>query len=90
MQGVLYNLKNVKPGDTVAVGLDNGTSCTYVIDELVEVKKVSFPTERIWGSTPNAQIRIISCGGPWDGPPLGYRDNLVAMGHMVSSVGGQR
>lgn len=87
-QGALFNLKDIKPGATITVGLDNGTTCTYAVDELVKVSKTSFPTVLVWGSTPGPEIRVISCGGPFIGPPLGYRDNLIAKGHMVSSIGG--
>lgn len=83
-KGVLFGLRNLKPGDTVTVTVDNGASCTYRIDELAEVQKSSFPTEKVWGDTLNARIRIISCGGPWVGLPFGYRDNLIGLGTLVS------
>ncbi len=81
-QGVLYKLKSLKAGDTVTVGLDNGHSCTYRINQLAEVSKTQFPTQTVWGPTPDPQIRIISCGGQFVGPPLYYKDNLVGMGTL--------
>lgn len=83
-RGVLYSLKNLKAGDLVKVGLDNGQSCTYRITNLAQVDKKTFPTDQVWGPTPDAQIRIISCGGPFVGGKLGYADNLVGIGTLVA------
>lgn len=82
-QGVLFNLKNIKAGDTVTIGLNNGQHCTYRINKLAEVKKSDFPTDDIWGPVPDSQIRIVSCGGPYIGAPYYYRDNLIGMGTLV-------
>jgi len=83
-KGVLYSLKNLKAGDLVTVGLDNGKSCTYRITKLAQVDKKAFPTQDIWGPTPDAQIRIISCGGRWIGGQYGYESNLVGIGTLVT------
>ena len=83
-QGVLFNLKNLKPGDTVTIGLDNGRSCTYRISKLAEYRKDQFPTDDVWGPVADSEIRVVSCGGPYIGPPSYYRDNLVGMGTLAS------
>jgi len=83
-RGVLYNLKNLKPGDAVTIGLDNGKSCTYRINKLAQYEKQDAPVQDVWGPTADAQIRVISCGGPYIGPPYYYRDNLNGMGSLVS------
>lgn len=81
--GILARLKDLKSGATVTVGLDNGKSCTYRIDRVAQVSKRSFPTKEIWSPVASGSIRIISCGGPYVGPPDYYRDNLVGMGTLV-------
>jgi hypothetical protein len=83
-KGVLYSLKELKAGDLVKVGLDNGQSCTYRITKLAQVDKKAFPTQDIWGPTPDAQIRIISCGGKFVGGQLGYALNLIGIGTLVN------
>lgn len=82
--GVLVNLAQLKAGATVTIGLSDGKSCTYRINQLAQVSKVAFPTKTIWGKTKDAQIRIVSCGGEYVGAPLYYRDNLVGEGTLVS------
>jgi hypothetical protein len=85
-KGILYHLAELKPGATVTVGLDNGKSCTYRVDRLRAVKKDQFPSQEVWGNTPDAQIRLISCGGPFVGGTTGYRDNIIAEGHLMGST----
>lgn len=86
--GVFYQLKNLKPGAVITVGLDNGTSCTYHTSKLAEYKKQDLAqknaaaAKQIWGPVTSGEIRLISCGGPFVGPPLFYQDNLVGMGTL--------
>lgn len=102
--GVLANLRNLKPGDTVTVGLDNGRSCTYRITKLAEFHKQDLAAagknldfnkidaasnanaamaREMWGPVTQGSIRIDSCGGPYVGPPLFYRDNLSGEGVLA-------
>lgn len=92
--GVLVNLNKIKTGDIVTIGLSDGSSCKYRITELATIKKLAFSdkssdglsqaTQKVWGDTPNAQLRIISCGGKYIGAPLYYESNIVAMATLVS------
>lgn len=88
--GVLANLRDLKPGDTVTVRLDNGRSCTYRITKLAEFDKQGLSSgkdavaaKEMWGPVTQGSIRIDSCGGPYVGPPLFYRDNLSGEGVLT-------
>lgn len=83
-RGVLYNLKSLKAGDTITVGLDNGKSCTYRITKLAQYGKHDVPFDDVWGPTGDAQIRVVSCGGRYVGPPDYYEDNLNGLGSLTS------
>ena len=83
-QGVLVDLKDLKTGDLIIVGLSDGTSCRYRVTQLAEIKKRAFDTPRVWGATPDAELRVISCGGRFIGPPDYYEDNLVGMAVLVT------
>ena len=85
IRGILVDLKNLKPGDLITVGLSDGTHCQYKVTELAQIKKRAFDTPKVWGPTPNAELRIVSCGGPYIGPPDYYRDNLIGMAVLVST-----
>lgn len=96
-KGVLYSLKNLKAGDRVTVGLDNGKTCTYRITRLVQISKdpkneppnaLSWDSaeakDLVWGPKPQSQINLISCGGKFVGGELGYADNIVGIGTLVT------
>lgn len=90
--GVFHDLKDLKDGDTVKVGLDNGRSCTYRISKLASFDKANLAKQdpkqagsdaaQIWGHVPDGEIRVISCGGKFVGAPLFYADNLVGLGTL--------
>lgn len=87
--GVFYQLKNLKPGATITINLDNRKSCTYRTTKLAEYKKQDLTqknvaaAKQIWGPVTDGEIRMISCGGAFIGPPLYYQDNLVGMGNLT-------
>ena len=88
--GVFANLKNLKPGNTVTIGLDTGVTCTYRITALKTFKKTDLlkkdaeQAAEAWGPKPVATIHITSCGGKFIGPPLFYDSNLIGEGTLIS------
>jgi hypothetical protein len=44
---------------------------------LAAVPKDQFPSERVYRPTPDAELRLITCGGDFDPGRLSYRDNIV-------------
>lgn len=55
--GPFFRLEEVQPGDTVRVGLEDGTTRTYAVVERVQYVKTELPAERIWTSTgPDASL----------------------------------
>jgi len=39
--------------------------------------KAKFPSELVYGPTPDRQLRLITCGGVFDRSLRSYKDNLV-------------
>jgi hypothetical protein len=39
--------------------------------------KNEFPTEAVYGPTPDAELRLITCGGTFDRAARSYRDNVI-------------
>ena len=39
--------------------------------------KDAFPTHEVYGPTPGAELRLITCGGEFDRAARSYRDNVV-------------
>jgi sortase family protein len=79
---VFYNLRNLKPGDEVAVTRADQSEVVFVVDRLEQHPKNAFPTEEVYGPTPDATLRLITCGGSFDRSARHYRDNLIAFAHL--------
>ncbi|MWV59750.1 class F sortase [Rathayibacter sp. VKM Ac-2754] len=75
--GVFLRLSELAPGDTVDVVLSDGSTRTFSVTGSVTVPKEDFPTEDVYGPTPTAQLRLITCGGVFDDSYGHYVDNVV-------------
>lgn len=73
---VFFDLRRVEPGDLVTVGLSDGSRSRFRVDRVVATAKKGFPTEAVFGPTPDAELRLITCSGPYD-RRTGYLDNTV-------------
>jgi len=76
-EGVFYNLGALRPGDTVEVTRSDGTVATFRIDGVNKYAKDKFPTLTVYGNTTNAQLRLITCAGPFDHQTQHYLDDIV-------------
>lgn len=74
---VFYRLSSLKAGDTIEVAMSDGAVRTFAVDRSIQVAKADFPTEEVYGPTPTAQLRLITCGGVFDDSWGHYLDNVV-------------
>ena len=74
--GVFYRLHELKTGDAVDV-LRGGTWVRFRVTTTEQYAKDRFPSERVYRPTPDAELRLITCGGDFDRGRLSYRDNIV-------------
>ena len=82
--GIFYNLGSVKPGDKILVTREDKTRVTFVVDKVEVHPKNKFPTEAVYRSSfDKAEIRLVTCGGPFD-RDKGYLDNVVVFGHLAT------
>ena len=79
---VFYRLHDLKPGDEVTVTRADQSEVIFVVDRLEQHPKNAFPTEAVYGATPDATLRLITCGGSFDSSSGHYRDNLIAFAHL--------
>ncbi len=73
---VFYKLRELRPDDTIEVSR-GGRTVTFTVMSTAWYPKDAFPTERVYGATPDRQLRLITCGGDFDRSRRSYRDNLV-------------
>jgi hypothetical protein len=54
------------------------------VDGVQKVAKATFPSAQVYGNTPYPELRLITCGGPFDTATRQYLDNIVVYSHLVS------
>jgi len=74
---VFYRLRELSPGDEIQVHGDDGEVVTFTVRELEQHPKNDFPTERVYAGTPGSELRLVTCGGEFDGAERSYRDNVI-------------
>ncbi|MEU3463922.1 class F sortase [Streptomyces sp. NPDC006733] len=82
---VFFLLDMVKPGSTAEITRADGTVAKFKVDSVEVFSKDHFPDERVYADTPNAQLRIITCGGAYDQTKKDYTDNVVVFAHLDSA-----
>jgi sortase family protein len=81
--GVFQRLGELAAGDEVRVGRADGSTAVFEIYLVERYAKAQFPTERVYGDTTDAELRLITCGGSFDSRSGHYQDNVVAYGRLV-------
>ncbi|WP_244299453.1 class F sortase [Streptomyces viridochromogenes] len=80
---VFASLGELKKGDRFHVVRADGRKATFVVDDADSFAKDDFPSERVYGDTPDAQVRLITCAGAYDRQARDYTENLVVFAHLV-------
>ena len=79
---VFYRLSGVRRGETVQVVRADGSTTGFAISKITVVSEADFPSLAVFGRTPRAAIRLITCTGPFDSSS-GYADSLIVWGHKI-------
>ena len=74
--GVFYRLRSLLPGDIITV-LAGHQVLRFGVSRLVTYAKDQFPSTAVFGATPDAELRLITCSGPFDQSTGHYSDNIV-------------
>ncbi|MCZ2839063.1 class F sortase [Modestobacter sp. VKM Ac-2985] len=81
--GVFFELGALQPGAEVEVARADGTVAVFAVDRVERHPKDDFPTIAAYGNTPDAQLRLITCGGDFDSSARSYEDNVIAFATLV-------
>lgn len=75
---VFADLGTLVPGDEVVVTQADGSTTTFAVDRTISAERTdSFPTSEIYGPTPDAQLRLITCDGEYDPARGHWTRNMV-------------
>ena len=80
---VFYRLGELVVGDRVDVTRADGSVVAFEVDEVRVVPKDDFPTLDVYGNTDGPELRLITCGGPFDSAAGSYVDNVVVFARQA-------
>jgi hypothetical protein len=82
--GIFFRLSQLRPGDHVYVARADGTLAVFRVTAVRSYAKDRFPTLSVYGPTPDAELRLITCGGTFDPQLRSYLSNTVVYAVQVS------
>jgi sortase (surface protein transpeptidase) len=80
---VFWHLTDLRLGDTVIVTRSDGVTVRFEVVQIRRVPRASFPTEQVYGATPDSVLRLITCGGLYDHVHGRYLDNVLVVALAV-------
>jgi LPXTG-site transpeptidase (sortase) family protein len=81
---VFSRLAELKVGDVVTVENGDEAALSFAVSTVTRHPKQSFPSEAVYGASPDAELRLITCGGTYD-RDNGYADNVVVFARALTS-----
>jgi LPXTG-site transpeptidase (sortase) family protein len=75
--GPFAQLGRVEPGEQIEVTLDDGSVRRYEVTERAVYGKLELPRERLWRTTGDETLVLITCGGDYNPEIRRYRENIV-------------
>jgi hypothetical protein len=82
--GTFSRLKDLRPGELAEVGRADGRIAVFTVYRVDRYPKAAFPTDQVYGDTPDAELRLITCGGAFDRASGNYLDNVVAYARLTA------
>jgi hypothetical protein len=81
--GVFFRLRLMHPGQRVYVRRANGSLAVFEVTAVHSYLKTRFPTEAVYGPQPDAQLRLVTCGGTFDYATGHYLSNVIVYATLV-------
>jgi hypothetical protein len=73
---VFFRLRELQPGAKIEIQRDEKW-LTFSVTATERYPKTRFPSDKVYGPTPDAELRLVTCGGTFDTVRNSYRDNVV-------------
>lgn len=75
--GIFLNLDQIKVGARIVVTTKTRQTFRFTVTDIKQYPKNKFPIAVVYGPTPVATLRLITCTGTFNQATHHYRDNLV-------------
>jgi sortase (surface protein transpeptidase) len=82
--GVFFRLSELHPGDRIYVLQADGRSAVFRVTAVRRYAKAHFPGATVYSAVPDAELRLITCGGRFDPATRSYLSNIVVYSIEVS------
>ncbi|HEV2932545.1 MAG TPA: class F sortase [Streptosporangiaceae bacterium] len=80
---VFFWLRTMRPGERIYVGRADGTLAVFTVTSVRMYPKDEFPTAAVYGPVPDAELRLITCGGIFDQSLGSYLSNVVVFARLT-------
>jgi len=81
--GVFYRLSRMRRGEYVYVIRANHTLAVFEVTSVRTYAKSGFPAKTVYGPVPDAELRLITCGGTFDFATGSYLSNVVVYATLI-------
>jgi sortase (surface protein transpeptidase) len=75
--GIFFRLSTLRRGDRIYVRRADGTLVEFRVTSVETYLKDHFPSQEVYGPVPDAELRLITCGGAFDNATRSYLSNIV-------------
>ncbi len=80
--GIFFWLRKMRPGERIYVRRADGTLAVFTVTAVRIYTKSNFPTAMVYGPVPDAELRLITCGGTFDYARGTYLSNVVVYARL--------
>ncbi|MDP9442959.1 MAG: class F sortase, partial [Actinomycetota bacterium] len=80
---VFFRLGDLRPGDTIKVRREDGSTAIFTVRRVAQFPKSSFPTDAVYDQPPRPELRLITCGGTYDEDENRYLDNVIVWASLT-------
>ncbi|MFJ7181576.1 class F sortase [Streptomyces massasporeus] len=81
--GVFYGLGALAKGNTIEIDREDRRTAVFTVDAVEVHAKDSFPSEKVYGDSERAELRVITCGGGY-AEHTGYQGNVVVYARLTA------
>ena len=79
---VFFWLRRLHRGERIYVRRADGTLAVFTVTAVQIYAKAQFPTATVYGPVPDAELRLITCGGTFDYSRHSYLSNVVVYARL--------
>lgn len=83
---IFFNLKKLRPGDTIIVSNKTGQRLSYVVESVESFITAEAPLERIFGDTDEHRLNLITCTGKYSRKKKEHEMRLVVFAKLQNGT----